>query len=454
MRDTAKAVIDAWYDYPVKQQADNQYRCQKMITLNGQKRRYSAKAKSKRTAQKLVHEQIVKDIADADNARTGRSTRTIQSAYNDWIDQCSAQWERTTLDQGIKPLFDNHILPALGGILLTDLDLPTIQSWANGLPNTQAKRTGRQLSMRTVRTIVARFKQFMAWCVAVGYIDSNPCNLLVTPKRQDQDPAVEHMHRMQQDEDYLTVAEARQFIAEMATGAYPDANLILLMLYTGLRPGEARGLAWSAIDYKAGTISVYQTLTNPGHGGVPTLKRPKNATSARDIPLTEPAKALLQAQKDQQAEWRKQALRDYHLIWTPPMDLIFCRFGDANSIKPDGKMVGVPIREQVVNRQIVRACRRCDFRYSDGSLKALHGHAMRHTFTTLMADLGVPLSTVAAMLGHADVSTTQRYYRLGHAAAMQAERETVDSYLASLSGAVSGAVGTDDSRGKSMGNDA
>src|SRR5690606_11794282 len=43
-------------------------------------------------------------------------------------------------------------------------------------------------------------------------------------------------------------------------------HLFALMIATGLRPGEALGLPWEAIDFDTGTLRVFQALHEEGRG--------------------------------------------------------------------------------------------------------------------------------------------------------------------------------------------
>ncbi|CAG7618239.1 Tyrosine recombinase XerC [Rhodococcus opacus] len=54
------------------------------------------------------------------------------------------------------------------------------------------------------------------------------------------------------------------------------------------------------------------------------------------------------------------------------------------------------------------------FRYHrlKAGVPAGHPHALRHTFGTAMAEAGVDLEVMQALLGHAHVDTTARYIHL------------------------------------------
>ncbi|MHB1290460.1 tyrosine-type recombinase/integrase [Georgenia sp.] len=72
------------------------------------------------------------------------------------------------------------------------------------------------------------------------------------------------------------------------------------------------------------------------------------------------------------------------------------------------------------------------FRYHRGltGVAGGHPHALRHTFGTVLAEAGVDLSVMQALLGHAHVDTTARYVHLAPAhvkAEFDAARERVRS---------------------------
>ena len=64
----------------------------------------------------------------------------------------------------------------------------------------------------------------------------------------------------------LSVEQARQLLAA-AAGTELEA-MWTLMLYLGLRPGEAAGLSWNDIDFANGTIHIWRARTTNTDGSV------------------------------------------------------------------------------------------------------------------------------------------------------------------------------------------
>jgi integrase len=73
----------------------------------------------------------------------------------------------------------------------------------------------------------------------------------------------------------LTVEQVRQLLAA-AAGTELEA-MWTLMLYLGLRPGEAAGLSWNDIDFTHGTIHIWRARTTNTDGSV-TIGNDKTST--------------------------------------------------------------------------------------------------------------------------------------------------------------------------------
>lgn len=73
-------------------------------------------------------------------------------------------------------------------------------------------------------------------------------------------------------------------------------NMFAIMLRTGMRSGEVRGLKYIDIDKKKNVIHVQRTLKYLEHKGF-FEDTPKTHTSKRDIPLTKDTLAILEEQR-------------------------------------------------------------------------------------------------------------------------------------------------------------
>ncbi len=163
---------------------------------------------------------------------------------------------------------------------------------------------------------------------------------------------------------------------EVATGwaATRDLALLMLLYGAGLRIGEALALDWRDIP------------AAPDRDGVATLSVTGKGRKQRQVPLLEAVLAALDA-------WRSAspgAVSGHHPVF------IGARGGRLNARLVQGKIA---------------------------SLRALLGlpetatpHALRHSFATHLLANGGDIRAIQELLGHASLSTTQRYTEVDSAA--------------------------------------
>ena len=146
------------------------------------------------------------------------------------------------------------------------------------------------------------------------------------------------------------------------------ANLMKMVLYTGMRRGELFALQWKDVDFERGFIYIRGKIEEDGPKGGQTAK----------IPLNQPARELLQA----------------HERPHPGSPYVFP--GRSGNLRVDIK---IP-----VNRIKERAGLPKDFR-------ALHG--LRHVYASMLASSGqVDMYTLQKLLTHKSPQMTQRYAHL------------------------------------------
>lgn len=134
---------------------------------------------------------------------------------------------------------------------------------------------------------------------------------------------------------------------------------IALMLNTGARAGAVLDLKWDRVDFARGLIQ----YADPDETG----RKKGRAT----VPINRPLLALLE-------HARKSALTDYVIEWA-------------------GERVGS------VKRGFAKAV-------ADAGLANVTPHVLRHTAASRMAEAGIRMERIAAVLGHSDSRTTERIY--------------------------------------------
>lgn len=199
----------------------------------------------------------------------------------------------------------------------------------------------------------------------------------------------------------LAAAEARVLVD--GTRDDPDGPLWSLLLTTGLRLGEAAGLAWG--DVNGSRLRVRQSLAR-GWDGRPTLGEPKSERSRRLVPLSRDAREALARQRARQDALREAA----GTAWQGRDDLVFT------------DDVGRPMRTRNVAERLHDATDRLE-------LPRCRVHDLRHTAASLMVAQGVPLTTVSRVLGHSTIAITFDTYSTLTEDVEQAAADAMDRAL-------------------------
>jgi integrase/recombinase XerC len=147
-----------------------------------------------------------------------------------------------------------------------------------------------------------------------------------------------------------------------------DAALVELLYGTGIRVGELCGLDVRDADLHRGEVRVW------GKGG-----------RERIVPVPEAARAAL-------AVWLG-ARRGPGVLAEPLFPALRARRGQAPR-RLDPRDV-----RRILRRRSVRA----------GLVERVHPHRLRHSYATHLLDMGADLREIQELLGHASLSTTQKY---------------------------------------------
>jgi integrase len=181
----------------------------------------------------------------------------------------------------------------------------------------------------------------------------------------------------------LNVEEARRLLE--ATRDHPYGPLFALLLGSGLRLGEALGLAWSDLGRDA--LTVRRSLARASGSGY-ALAEPKTKRSRRTVPLPPTILEALDRQRTRQ-DLAKAAAGS---AWQDRVGLCFT---DA---------VGRPVSPTVVSHAFRDA--------ADAIGLPVRLHDLRHTYASALLRAGVPLKVVSEVLGHSSIATTADVY--GH----------------------------------------
>jgi integrase len=192
---------------------------------------------------------------------------TVASFIDDWLEKAlPASPRRPTAQATYAALARTHLIPAPFGALPLDRLRPSdIEALL------LAKRDAG-LAEWTVRAIYTVCRRALDTAVRDGLVRRNPAAVV---KR----PPVKRVEAR-----YLTPEEAgRLFEAAKGDRLYP---LLVLLLGSGLRRGEALALHWRDVDLAAGHMRVRWSLARVG--GKLLFSQPKTERSRRFVSLPEP----------------------------------------------------------------------------------------------------------------------------------------------------------------------
>jgi integrase len=331
-----------------------------------------------------------------------------------WLEQgvngaTLAQFAPTYLTEGVnvspstlkryQAYLANSILPALGPIPLERINSGHIQRWLLTLEGSSPK---------TIRNYHAFLAAMLGYAKSEGHISSNPCALTRLP-------------------DATTPAFVALTPSEFWTiyDFIPDAykTLVLTLVSTGMRWGEASALQGRDLDAAGNTITVSRAW-HEGENRTPVLGPPKTAAGHRTISISPDLTTLLATRANSAgAEGLLfQNARGHRIknttfvakIWNPTLRM-------ANGL-PAIDYVTAPHADGPWQREPAES----------PINKWPRVHDLRHTHASWLLEEGVEMDVIKQRLGHESIKMTiDRYSHVaptrGREAAEAANRALLTS---------------------------
>jgi integrase/recombinase XerC len=225
--------------------------------------------------------------------------------------------------------------------------------------------TREEVGKRSQGRALSAVRSLLRFACREGILEANPAQGVKTPRYPQRLPR--HL-RPGEVENLIEAPEGD----EPLTGR--DRAILEMLYATGLRVGELVSLDWKAIDLSARVLRVV------GKG-----------SKERMVPFGRSAEQALRAWLADWEEIRRRAAAGDEGGGEEPVFLN--RFG---------------------GRLTARSVRRVLDRYVESAALAagVHPHTLRHTFATHLLENGADLRTIQELLGHASLSTTQKYTHL------------------------------------------
>jgi integrase/recombinase XerC len=227
----------------------------------------------------------------------------------------------------------------------------------------QEKRIKRTSVVRKLATL----RTFFRYLKREGIIEKNPAKMVATPKGGKYLP-----HALTVDEAFrlLDAPDAREPLGSR------DRAIMELLYSSGLRVGELTSLNLDDLDLGGGMVRVM------GKGG-----------KERIVPIGSKAVEALRSYLARRDELKQKGES------TPPY-LFLNRRGGRLTPRSVARMITT-------------------YRLHGGIAKEATPHTFRHSFATHLLDAGADLRGIQELLGHASLSTTQKYTHVSSAKLME-----------------------------------
>ncbi|WP_428194513.1 tyrosine-type recombinase/integrase [Deinococcus saxicola] len=297
---------------------------------------------------------------------------TVSQMIDDYMEVKALNWAfRTRLNN--KDLFERHIRPRLGHFKASRVD-------ATGLTRYYQQLTDAHLGSSGQHQISAILSGAYKLAIAQGYLRDSP-TFHAKPRRGETSRAEQTYTREQALAFSLTAQQD------------PMAWVLVFLLFSGLRIGEALALRWEDVTFhEDGEATVHIHKTRSEHRGVAYENAAKTRSSRRRVRVELAGAAIL---RQRQERGRIEA----DIAGESPSDYVFC------TVRPAGRgdRRVQPMRQDTIRAVMRRIC-------AAAGVPVRSPHALRHTYSSLLADQGVKLAEVSKALGHAKISTTADIY--------------------------------------------
>jgi len=291
------------------------------------------------------------------------------------------------------------IANGLEGVTMAQLDAKAVREWVRHMKE-------RGLSPNTMRKAYNLLAQTCERAMENGDISSNPCTARI---RREDLPSTGGRQPNALDSKGVARVNALLDAADnprLRIGAR-------LALACGLRQGEVCGLRWRDVD--GGILHVRECVADVGGGTV--VKSPKSAAGKRDVPIPRAlARELAEWREVQHAEWEKAARGQEEEV----VAFADCRvigYADGNHYTPHalGRLWRKLAKGKHDRDPNDRRKRGEGWEPGRKPIKGTQGtvvtfHDLRHTYATQAIAAGADVRSVAALMGHADVSMTLNTY--------------------------------------------
>ena len=312
--------------------------------------------------------------------------KTFEELMSEWLLVFKKGAVSPRTFEGIIRNFRLHIEPIIGKMKIYEIDTFVAQQFLN-------KMTDADYSLNVVKKNKHLISQFFEYAIDNKWVQDNPTRKVLVKVKDRK------VYSGQEKYKALTPESRRIFLKALNED---ESNflkpLCYVLLFAGLRIGEALALQWKNVNFEEKTLKIERGVTQipkfDSNGKilsrVTVIGDTKTICSVREVPITDIVVNTLKEWKEKQTI-REGTNRNVTVELTAPTTFIF-----AND---DGS-----VRSYSGCRMIfVRFIRR-------HNLNKYNFHGLRHTFSNMLFEMNENPKVIQQLLGHRDVKTTITVY--------------------------------------------
>ena len=296
---------------------------------------------------------------------------TVGEYLTDWLENTARIQISPTTYRGYRYIINRHLIPALGGMYLSNLNGPIIQRYyAQKLKEPRLDGKPGTITARTVSSHHRVLHRALRSAVTCGLISRNMADDTEPPSPENKEIKP------------MTVSQMNTFLTKLKGSSYYE--LFYTMLFTALRRSEILALRWQDIDLHNGQLTVNRVVHYINRQFI--FREPKTEKSKATIALTPSTVTLLE-------DFKQRRAGEYILLGKELQgaDLAFCGID------------GLPLSPDTISRYWQRFVNRI-------GMPGIRLHDARHTHATLMLKGGVNIKVIQERLRHTRIETTLNVY--------------------------------------------
>lgn len=353
-------------------------------TYNGERKEFSGRTRK----------EVLEKVKAFESRPLTRSQReTLKMPFSDYMTECNDYFTLKKRNLSNSTIYERKYL--IEKISKTSLGMEQL-GCVNEKLITQFLLSERN-SMHAKSTLnkeLAFIKRCLNRAVEQKLIETNPAQELtyfeedevLKKTKEVKSLELSDMKKLVEESKRINTASCK-INGEVGTPVYGvNADVIVFLIFTGLRIGEALALQWRNVDFNKNQIYIEESLKEEhstselGSKTIVVCGRTKTKSSIRYVSLCKEARNVLQKMKEAHPN-------------ANDTDFVF----QSDSGNP------------ISRRNVTKTLRSMLVR-SECSNQNASPHALRHTFGSYLISEGADLYSVSKLLGHSSIKMTEKVY--------------------------------------------